>query len=115
MILYGISNCDTVRKARRWLDENEFEYSFHDFRKNGLNAGLVARLETATGWDKMLNRRSTSWRQLDEAERLNMTGDKARQLMQEHPTLIKRPVLDTGSRMILGFSPALYNSELADE
>ena len=115
MILYGINNCDTVRKARRWLEQNELDYQFHDYRRDGIDSALVNRLESVVGWELMLNRRSTSWRQLSESERLNMSGEKARRLMVKQPTLIKRPLLETAQTIVVGFNPALYNSELSNE
>ena len=114
MILYGISNCDTVRKARRWLAENEFDYQFHDFRRDGIDPILVGRLERVVGWEVLLNRRSRSWQQLSDEVRSNMSGEKARQLMVEQPTLIKRPVLEHGNAIVVGFNEALYRSELSD-
>ena len=115
MILYGINNCDTVRKARRWLAQNELDYQFHDYRRDGIDAALVNRLESVVGWELMLNRRSTSWRQLSEEERLDMSGEKARRLMVQQPTLIKRPLLECRHTVVVGFNPALYTSELSGE
>ena len=104
MILYGINNCDAVRKARKWLDDHAISHQFHDYRKDGLDTGLIEHLEAAVGWERLLNRRSTSWRRLPETERSGMSREKAQRLMLNHPTLIKRPLLDTGSDIIIGFS-----------
>jgi arsenate reductase len=106
--LYGIKNCDTVRRARKWLDQNDYDYSFHDFRKDGLDADLVERLSAEIGWEKMLNRRSTSWRQLADADREKLDESRAVQLMLKHPTLIKRPVIEHDSRFTVGFSPDFF-------
>ncbi len=106
--LYGISNCDTVRKARRWLDQHNIEYQFHDFREQGLDAATVDGWLEELGWEAVVNRRSTTWKQLDPAVRDAMDQAAARMSILEHPTLVKRPVLDTGSDRHLGFSEQLY-------
>ena len=102
--LYGIKTCSTVKQARKWLDQLNIPYCFHDFRENGLDLSLLDHLEHALGWECMLNRRSTSWRNLDDSEREDLTKAKAKKLMIEHPTLIKRPILDTGKAIIIGYS-----------
>ena len=109
--LYGIKNCDIVKKARHWMEENKIAYQFHDFRIDGLDMVLLEQLESALGWENMLNRRSTSWRQLDETQKSALSRDKAISLMLETPTLIKRPVLDTGKKMLIGFKPENYQAE----
>jgi arsenate reductase len=103
-ILYGIKNCDTVKKARKWLDENNITYRFHDFRADGLTSEQLTHFAAHVDWNKLLNRSSTSWRQLSAEQQADLTQDKALKLMLEMPTLIKRPVLDTGGRIIIGFT-----------
>ena len=110
--LYGIKNCDTVKKARQWLEENKIDYHFHDFRSDGLDLGLLEQLESAIGWENMLNRRSTSWRLLSDSQKLALSQKKALTLMLGTPTLIKRPVLETGKKMLIGFKPGNYQTEL---
>lgn len=110
MILYGISNCDSSRKARKWLNDHAIDHRFHDYRTDGLDAALIERLEAAAGWEVLLNRRSTSWRRLSESERSNLSRDKAMRLMLDHPTLIKRPLLASESEVLVGFSDAQYRS-----
>ena len=110
--LYGIKNCDTVKKARKWLEDNHIDYQFHDFRDNGLDTALLEHFDSALGYDKMLNRRSTSWRQLSEEQKKSPNKQKAFQLMLATPTLIKRPILDTGEKIILGFASDNYKKEL---
>jgi Spx/MgsR family transcriptional regulator len=110
--LYGIKNCDTVKKARAWLEGNGREYRFHDFRKDGLDKALLERFEAALGWETLLNRRGTTWRKLDEAKRENLDRDKALQLMLDHPSVIKRPVLEMADKTLIGFTPETYASEL---
>lgn len=102
--LYGIKNCDTVKKARNWLDQNGISYRFHDFRTDGLTPELLQHFAEHLDWNKLLNRSSTSWRQLSAEQQAGLTPEKAMQLMLTTPTLIKRPILDTGDKLILGFS-----------
>jgi len=110
MHLYGISNCDSTGKARKWLKDHAIDYRFHDYRSDGLDAGLIEHLEAAAGWEALLNRRSASWRRLSESERSNLNREKAMRLMLEHPTLIKRPLLETGSVLLVGFADEQYRS-----
>ncbi|MGR9114216.1 MAG: ArsC family reductase [Gammaproteobacteria bacterium] len=109
-ILYGIKNCDTVKKARQWLDLNAIDYRFHDFRSDGLTRAQLQQWAEQCGWKTLLNQRSTSWRQLNDQQKSDLTQDKAIQLMLEFPTLIKRPVLDTGSQVIVGFKAEEYQT-----
>jgi len=111
-ILYGIKNCDTVKKARAWLSSRGHEYRFHDFRVDGLDASLLERLEESLGWENLLNRRGTSWRKLDEAARENLDRERALALMLAHPTIVKRPVLETDAKILIGFTPEYYANEL---
>jgi Spx/MgsR family transcriptional regulator len=106
--LYGIKNCDTVKKARKWLDSRGIEYRFHDFREEGVNEDMVAAWIDELGWQNLLNRRSTSWKALDEQDRLNMNDKTALKAVLSQPTLIKRPLLDTGKQRYTGFSAASY-------
>ena len=110
--LYGIKNCDTVKKAKAWLEAQGIEYTFHDFRKDGLDAGLLATWEASLGWETLLNRRGTSWRKLDESKREGLDREHAMALMLEQPSLIKRPVLETGTKTLIGFNAEEYASEL---
>jgi len=110
--LYGISNCNTVKKAKDWLQENNIAFQFHDYRKQGLSAELLASLEETVGWEKLLNKQSTSWRKLSDEQKSNISKQTALEFMLETPTLIKRPVLDTGDKMIVGFKAENYQKEL---
>lgn len=112
LTLYGIKNCDTVKKTRKWLAANQLDYQFHDYRNDGLDLALLEQFASELGWDKLLNRRSTSWRQLSDDDKTDLTADKALQLMLNTPTLIKRPVLDTGEQLLLGFSESQYQQLL---
>jgi arsenate reductase len=110
--LYGIKNCDTVKKARTWLDAQNIPYRFHDFRADGLSAELLGRLEAALGWEALLNRRGTTWRALADSQREPLDRAKALELMLAQPALIKRPVLETGAKTLIGFTPNSYAREL---
>lgn len=103
--VYGIPNCDTCRKARRWLDDRGADYRFHDFRKDGLERATVAAWLAELGADVLVNRRGTTWRQLPEQDRARLETDAA-DLLVAHPTLIKRPVIDLGDRRQVGFAAA---------
>ncbi|QSB01852.1 ArsC family reductase [Methylomonas sp. EFPC1] len=111
LVMYGIKNCDSVKKARTWLEARQIAYRFHDYRIDGLDAALLQRFVDALGLDVVLNQRSTSWRQLDDAQKADLTPDKAVQLMLAVPTLIKRPILDDGEQLIVGFNPDQYPTE----
>lgn len=110
--LYGIKNCDTVKKARNWLDQNGIAYRFHDFRTDGLTPELLQHFVDHLDWGKLLNRSSTSWRQLSAEQQSDLTQEKAMQLMLTTPTLIKRPVLESGDKLMLGFKAENYQTEL---
>jgi len=102
--LYGIPNCDTVRQARRWLDEHGIEYRFHDFRKDGLTRRQLQDWERQLGWATLLNRRGTSWRGLPAAVRDGIGRSTAIQVMLEQPAIIKRPLLEHAGHLQIGFS-----------
>lgn len=112
IILYGIKNCDTVKKARTWLDQHNISYRFHDFRSDGLDNELLTQLEQQAGWENLLNKRSTSWRQLTEQQKDNIDKSTALQLMQDIPTLIKRPVLKIDTGLLIGFKAETYQNTL---
>jgi arsenate reductase (glutaredoxin) len=112
VVLYGIKNCDTVKKARTWLDNNSIAYQFHDFRADGLTQEQLQQFAADLGWNAMLNRSSTSWRQLAAEQQDGLTEAKAIQLMLDTPTLIKRPILDTGSELLIGFKSDIYQTKL---
>lgn len=110
--LYGIKNCDTVKKARLWLESHAVAYTFHDFRTDGLNSELLETLESALGWETLLNRRGTTWRKLEEGQRDELDRDKAMALMLAQPSLIKRPVLVTAGKILCGYTPDDYTALL---
>ena len=108
--VYGIKNCDTVRKARKWLEAQGVEYQFHDFRADGLAEKDLRSWVKAVGWETLLNRRGTSWRQLPDKDKESVNEAKAIQLMLANPTLIKRPVLLHNKQVHVGFTPADYET-----
>jgi Spx/MgsR family transcriptional regulator len=110
--LYGISNCSTVKKAKDWLGENGIDYQFHDFRKQGLTIELLQSFETVVGWEKLLNKQSASWRKLNDDQKNNISKQSALQYMLETPTLVKRPILVKGEKVIVGFKADYYQEEL---
>ncbi|WP_417346940.1 ArsC family reductase [Ferrimonas sp.] len=113
MILFGIKNCDTVKKARKHLDNSNTPYQFHDFREAGLDdATLEAWLEKVE-WKTLLNTRSTSWRQLSDEQKTDVDRDKAKALMLDNPTLVKRPVLVSGDTVQVGYKSADYDTLVA--
>jgi arsenate reductase (glutaredoxin) len=111
-ILYGIPNCDTVKKARAWLDEAGVAYTFHDFKKQGVPAASLARWNEAADWETLLNRKGTTWRKLDPAMQAAVVdAASAAKLMAEQPSVIKRPVVEwPDGRVTVGFTPAAWPS-----
>jgi Spx/MgsR family transcriptional regulator len=107
--LYGISNCDTVRKARRWLDEHGITYHFHDFRKDGLSPEQLKHWLSELGADSLVNKRGTTFRQLSASEKECLDNDPG-SVLSEHPALIKRPLLNTGKHLHVGFSDTQYQN-----
>ena len=112
-VLFGIKNCDTVRKARRWLEEHDVDFTFHDVRSDGLTQEQVAKWIDALGWEVVLNKRSTSWKTIDPTRRENLDADSVNTLLVELPTLIKRPVLEYDGAVYVGFKADSYHSIFA--
>lgn len=112
LTLYGIKNCDTVRKARRWLEDRGIAHSFHDFRSDGLSLPLLEGWADRLGWETLLNRRGTTYRQLPPERTAGLDRDSALALMLEQPTLIKRPVTVRGDIVRVGFQEADWQAWL---
>ncbi len=107
--LYGLQNCDTVKKARNWLDGQGLAYRFHDFKKAGVPEAALARWMAQAGWQRLLNRQGTTWRKLDAALQAGVVdGASAAAVMRDHPSVIKRPVLENGDAVIVGFDAQRY-------
>ena len=107
-VLSGIANCDTVRKARAWLGARGVAYDFHDFKRMGVDELALGRWIDRFGWEALLNRHGTTFRKLPESERADLDTDKATALMLAHPSAIRRPVLEAGALLLVGFTPARY-------
>jgi arsenate reductase len=108
--LYGIPNCDTVKKARTWLEAHRVAYDFHDFKKAGLDKALLESWARQLGWEKLLNRAGTTFKKLPDGDKANLTERKAIALMLAQPSMVKRPVLAQGAKVICGFTPDIYQA-----
>jgi len=111
--IYGIKNCDTMKKARAWLDARGIAYAFHDYKAAGIERGRLEAWARAIGWEALLNRAGTTFRKLPEPDRAGLDRDKAIALMLAQPSMIKRPVLDLGGRLLMGFKPEQYAAAFA--
>ena len=111
--IYGIKACDTMKKARTWLDEHGVAYDFHDYKAVGIDRARLERWIGEVGWETVLNRAGTTFRKLPEADKDGLDAEKAIGLMLAQPSMIKRPVLDLGDRLIVGFKPDVYQAALA--
>lgn len=105
IVVYGLKNCDSCREALSFLKAGDAAHRFHDLRADGLPTGRLARWLGRVGWEVLLNRRSTTWRQLPEAEKVGVDAAAAARLLERHPTLIKRPVIEVGDTLLVGFAP----------
>ena len=108
LTLYGIPNCDTVKKARVWLDQRGVAFDFHDYKKAGIDRPRLEAWVAEHGWETVLNRAGTTFRALPEEDRLGLDAGRAVDLMLSQPSMIKRPVLDLGERTLVGFKPDRY-------
>ena len=110
--VYGIKNCDTMKKARTWLDSHGVQYEFHDYKTAGIAAGVLKRWVGQVGWEVLLNRAGTTFRKLPDEQKTGLNEGKAIGLMVAQPSMIKRPVLEKGQRLLVGFDPANSKKEL---
>lgn len=110
--IYGIRNCDTMKKARLWLDENGIAYRFHDYRADGIDAATLQHWAERVGWEKLLNKAGTTFRKLPDEAKQGLDRDKAIALMVEQPAMIKRPVLTHPGGILVGFKPGDYGDAL---
>src|SRR5690348_11955807 len=106
--IYGIKNCDAMKKARAWLEAKAVPYSFHDYKVAGIERTRLEAWADTVGWETLLNRAGTTFRKLPDAEKTDLDESKALALMLDQPSMIKRPVLDLGGRILVGFKPELY-------
>jgi arsenate reductase len=113
--IYGIKNCDTMKKARAWLDKHGVDYAFHDYKTAGIERDQLEQWSKKVGWEALLNRAGTTFRKLPDKDKNNIDAKKALALMLAQPSMIKRPVLDGGGgKLLVGFKPELYESQLGD-
>ncbi len=108
IVIYGIKNCDTMKKARAWMDKHGVKYNFHDYKTAGVDKDRLARWSKVAGWEVLLNRAGTTFRKLPDADKADLTEKKAMALMLAQPSLIKRPVLEIGGKLLVGFKPESY-------
>ncbi len=106
--IYGIKNCDTMKKARAWLDQHGIAYRFHDYKVDGLDKAQLKAWVDELGWEVLLNKAGTTFRALPDADKAGLTAAKAQKLMLAQPSLVKRPVLDVDGKLLVGFKPELY-------
>ena len=112
--IYGIANCDTMKKARAWLDGHGVAYDFHDYKKAGIDRARLESWSKKVGWETLLNRAGTTFRNLPDADKQGVDARKAIDLMLAQPSLIKRPVLDlSGGKLLVGFKPEIYETAIA--
>jgi arsenate reductase len=111
--IYGIKNCDTMKKARAWLDSHDVAYDFHDYKTEGVTKDKLKRWSDEVGWETLLNRAGTTFRKLPDGDKEGLNERKALALMLAQPSMIKRPVLEAGSKLLVGFKPETYAKEVA--
>ena len=112
-VLYGIKACDTMKKARTWLDEHQVDYAFHDYKSVGIDRANLEKWCNEHGWQTVLNRAGTTFRKLEDAQKADLDQVKAIELMLAQPSMIKRPILDLGDKTLVGFKPDNYQAALA--
>lgn len=110
--VYGIKNCDTMKKAFAWLDAQGIAYAFHDYKKHGANEALLKKWAALAGWEKLINTRGLSFRKLPPQKQANLTEKKAFALMLENPSMIKRPIIETSKTLLVGFDADEYAKQL---
>lgn len=113
LTMFGITNCDTIKKARTWLEDKGVAYAFHDYNAVGIDAATLERWAGELGWEVLLNKAGTTFKKLPDADKADLTQEKAIALMVANPSMIKRPVLDIGDRRIVGFKPDVYAAAFA--
>ncbi|WP_109079028.1 ArsC family reductase [Aggregatibacter kilianii] len=110
IIVYGIKNCDTVKKALKWLADHNIEHKLHDYRVDGLEVSFLEKAEAQFGWENLVNKRSTTWRNLDESVKNSLSKTTALSVLAENPTLIKRPIILQEGKALIGFDEKKYES-----
>ncbi|MEZ9628669.1 ArsC family reductase [Vibrio breoganii] len=110
VIMYGIPNCDTIKKAKKWLQEHQIEFTFHDYRKQGITNEMVSEFCDFFGWEQVLNKRGTTYRQLSDEQKQTLDRDNAIALLLEHPAMVKRPIIRIGDLLHIGFKAHQYDN-----
>ena len=108
--IYGIKNCDTIKKTLKWFDDNNIAYDFIDYKKTDVDMGVIKRAMDQHGWDAVINRKSQTWRTITDEAKTNMSREDAEILADSKPSVIKRPMIDTGKDIVLGFDSHKYDS-----
>jgi arsenate reductase (glutaredoxin) len=111
--IYGIKNCDTMKKARAWLDEHKVAYQFHDYKTAGIDKPVLDAWARQVGWEMLLNKAGTTFKKLSDAKKTGLDEKKAIALMLDQPSMIKRPVLDIGGKLTVGFKPEIYEKAVS--
>jgi arsenate reductase len=106
--IYGIRNCDTMKKAFAWLESHEIAYDFHDYKKAGAPPGKLKEWAAKAGWEKLVNSRGPTWRKIPDADKAGLNQAKALALLEKNPSAIKRPIVEAGARLVVGFDPAEF-------
>ena len=109
MKIYGIKNCDTMKKAFAFLDAKKIAYEFHDYKKDGVPPGKLREWAKRVGWEKLANTRGPTWRKIPDSQKAGLNEARALALLERYPSAIRRPVLETGSRLVVGFDPGEYS------
>ena len=110
--IYGIRNCDTMKKAFAWLEARKIDYDFHDYKKDGVPADKLKEWARRAGWEKLANARGPTWRKIPDAQKENLDEGRALALLQQHSSAIKRPIIEADGKLLIGFDPAEYDSAL---
>jgi arsenate reductase len=113
MKIYGIKSCDTMKKAFAWLEGNHIPYEFHDYKKDGVPPGKLRAWARQVGWERLANTRGPTWRKIPDKQKVNLDEAKAFALLEQYPSAIKRPILETGSTLLVGFSREEYAAKVS--
>jgi arsenate reductase len=108
--VYGIRNCDTMKKAFAWLEQRSVDYDFHDYKKEGIAAAKLKEWAARTGWEKLANTRGPTWRKIPDAQKANLNESRALALLQQNPSAIRRPIVEQGAKLLVGFDPAEFDA-----
>ena len=108
--VYGIPNCDTMKKAFAWLEQRKVEYHFHDYKKEGIAAEKLKAWAARGGWERIANTRGPTWRRIPDAQKAGLTEARALALLQQYPSAIRRPIVEHGTKLLIGFDPATFDA-----